>query len=233
LAYVIGVDGCTGGWIAASRRDARAHVRCRRIDTLEELFADTVTPRVVAVDVPIGLLERGARECDVEARRLLGARRGSVFTAPIRPMLAATSQAEASRVRHRLEGKRVSIQTWAIVPKIREVDRLLRGEFIRREIIHEVHPELCFFFLNGKRPMSESKKKAGGRAERVSLLRTWCGEAVARALADREKLGCETDDIVDAFVTLWTAERIQRGEAVSIPPIPSLDVHGLRMEMVA
>jgi predicted RNase H-like nuclease len=200
---------------------------------IAELFTDTLAPNIVAVDVPIGLLERGARDCDVQARRLLGPRRSSVFTAPIRPLLAATSQAEASQIRYRLEGKGVSIQASAIVPKIQEVDRLLRGNPDLREIIREVHPELCFFFLNGERPMSEAKKKPAGRTERVSLLRTWCGEAIDRALAERAKLGCDADDIVDAFVALWTAERIQRAEAISIPTIPPVDAHGLRMEMVA
>jgi predicted RNase H-like nuclease len=233
LGVVVGVDGCSGGWIAASRRAPGADVCCRRVKTLEDLFADRITPAVVAVDVPIGLLERGARECDVAARRLLGSRRSSVFTAPIRPMLAATSQDEASQVRHRIEGKGVSIQAWAIVPKIREVDRLLRSNPTRRKIIREVHPELCFFFLNGERPMSESKKKLSGRAQRLSLLRTWCGEEIDRALAERAMLGCDADDIVDAFVALWTAERIRCAEAVSVPPIPPLDAHGLRMEMVA
>jgi predicted RNase H-like nuclease len=232
MINIVGVDGCSGGWIAASWR-APADICCRRVKTLADLFADTITPVVVAVDVPIGLLERGARECDVAARHLLGPRRSSVFTAPIRPMLDATSQDEASRVRHRIEGKGVSIQAWAIVPKIQEVDGLLRGNPGRREIIREVHPELCFFYLNGERPMSESKKKLAGRAERVSLLRTWCGEAIDRALAERAKLGCEADDIVDAFVALWTAERIQYGIAVSIPLIPTWDMCGLRMEMVA
>ena len=117
-------------------------------------------------------------------------------------MLAARSQAEASQVRRRLEGKGVSIQAWAIVPKIQEVDGLLRGNPNRREIIREVHPELCFFYLNGERPMSESKKKSAGRAERVSLLRTWCGEAIDRALAERASSGCEADDVIDAFVAL-------------------------------
>ena len=233
MIYVVGVDGCSGGWIAASRRATEAAVCCRRIKTLEDLFADTVTPRVVAVDVPIGLLERGARDCDVAARRRLGPRRSSVFTAPLRSMLVATSQEEASRVRHRIEGKRVSIQAWAIVPKILEVDCLLRDNPTRRETIREVHPELSFFFLNGERPMSESKKKPLGRAERVSLLRTWCGEAIDQTLAKRASLQCEADDIVDAFVALWTAERIRRAEAVSVPSIPPLDAHGLRMEMVA
>jgi predicted RNase H-like nuclease len=69
-------------------------------------------PEVVAVDVPIGLPERGSRDCDVEARRLLGVRSSSVFPAPIRAMLAAGSQAEASRIGHGAEGKRVSIQLW-------------------------------------------------------------------------------------------------------------------------
>lgn len=232
LALVVGVDGCPNGWLAVSRRDGRA-VHCQRLASLADLFTDNITPTVVAIDVPIGLLERGARECDIEARRLLGPRRSSVFTAPIRPLLTATSQAEASRIRHQLEGKRVSIQAWAIVAKILAVDRLLRGSPSLREIIREVHPELCFFFLNGKRPMTESKKKAGGRAERVSLLRGWCGEMVDKALAERTKLGCKADDITDAFAALWTAERIQRAEGMSIPSIPPVDAHGLRMEMVA
>jgi predicted RNase H-like nuclease len=233
LAYVIGVDGCAGGWITASRRAGRGEIVCRRIERLEALFTDAVTPGVVAVDVPIGLLARGARLCDVEARRLLGARRSSVFTPPLRSMLGATSQALASRVRRRLEGKGVSIQAWGIVPKIREVDRLLRADPGRCRIVREAHPELCFFVLNGGRPMREPKKTAAGRAERMALLGTWCGAAAARALGDRKALGCQADDIVDALVLLWTAERIQRGEAVTIPAQPPRDACGLRMEMVA
>jgi len=203
------------------------------VETLAELFGEPVLPRVVAVDVPIGLLGRGARDCDVEARRLLGVRRSSVFPAPIRPILTATSQAEASRIRYRVEGKRVSIQTWAIVPKIVEVDRFLRADTMRREIVREVHPEVSFFFLNGERPMSTAKRKADGQAERLSLLRRWFGEAIGHALAERERLGCKADDIVDALVALWTAERIGCGAALSIPVRPPLDVYGLRMEMMA
>jgi predicted RNase H-like nuclease len=47
------------------------------------------------------------------------------------------------------------------------------------------------------------------------------------------ELICAADDIVDAFVALWTAERIERSEAVSIPALPPVDVHSIRMEMVA
>lgn len=232
LGDVIGVDGCAGGWIAAAR-DARAAIRFRHVKALAELVGASIRPRVVAVDVPIGLLGRGARVCDVEARCLLGVRRSSVFPAPIRAMLAATSQADASTIRYRTEGKRVSIQTWAIVPKIAEVDRLLRADEAARGIVREVHPEVSFFFLNGERPMSAAKGKADGQAQRLSLLREWAGEAVVEALARRRELTCKADDIVDALVALWTAERIDGGRAVSIPAQPPRDDYGLRMEMVA
>jgi predicted RNase H-like nuclease len=56
---------------------------------------------------------------------------------------------------------------------------------------------------------------------------------VADALVERAKLGCNADDIVDAFVALWTAERIGCGAAISIPERPPLDSYGLRMEMMA
>lgn len=232
MVDIIGVDGCAGGWIAASR-DPRGAICCRHVNALAELFGNSTRPRVVAVDVPIGLLERGARDCDVEARRLLGVRRSSVFPAPIRPILTATSQADASRIRHRVEGKGVSIQTWAIVPKIVEVDGCLRADEARREIVREVHPEVSFFFLNGERPMSAAKRKADGQAERLSVLRKWAGEAIVDALARRRELDCKADDIVDALVALWTAERIACGTAISVPAEPPLDAYGLRMEMVA
>ena len=229
---MIGVDGCAGGWIAASR-DARGEICCRRINLLADLFGCSLPPRVVAVDVPIGLLSRGARDCDVEARRLLGARRSSVFPAPIRPILAATSHPAASRIRRQVEGRGVSIQTWAIVPKIVEVDCFLRADERRRQVVREVHPEVSFFFLNGERPMSLPKRSAAGREERLSALRTWAGQQIVEALAARAKLRCNTDDIVDSLVALWTAERIASGTAISIPAKPPSDVYGLRMEMMA
>ena len=44
---------------------------------------------------------------------------------------------------------------------------------------------------------------------------------------------CEVDDIIDSLSGLWTAERIQRGEAITLPAIPPVDAKGIRMEMVA
>jgi predicted RNase H-like nuclease len=52
-------------------------------------------------------------------------------------------------------------------------------------------------------------------------------------LTERRRLECHADDILDAFVALWTAERISCGVAISIPAAPPLDAHGLRMGMMA
>lgn len=71
-------------------------IRLQVVASLESLFDD---PALVAavIDVPIGLPEAGPRTCDLEARRLLRApRASSVFPAPLRSMLSAHDQHEAS-----------------------------------------------------------------------------------------------------------------------------------------
>ena len=233
MDYLVGVDGCHAGWIIAEATQGSGHVVCRRINMLDDLFSRKSKPKIVAVDVPIGLPESGARECDLEARRLLGPRRNSVFPAPIRPMLLSSSQEEASKVRRQVEGKGVSIQAFAIIPKIREVDQMLCKNTSRRAIVREVHPEVSFFYMNGGVPMRFPKKNALGREERISLLRTWCGNSIDESLVTHRQLRCKNDDIVDAFAALWTAKRIYHGESVSLPSRPSLDRYGLRMEIIA
>ena len=57
----------------------------------------------------------------------------------------------------------MSVQAWAIVPKIVEVDGFLRADPARAAVVREVHPEGSFFFLNGGRPMSWPKRKAEGQ----------------------------------------------------------------------
>ena len=231
MTYLIGADGCTGGWITAERLDGS--MRWARIERLEVLFERASAPGVLAVDAPIGLLERGSRDCDVAARAVLGPRRSSVFPAPLRPLLATASYAEASRLRREIEGKGLSRQTWGILPKIRELDDLLRSNAAARAVTREVHPELSFLKLSRDRPLGASKRTAEGRAERLALLRGWCGDAVERALADRRALACAADDILDAFAALWSAERIARGVAISLPPEPPRDAVGLPMAISA
>ena len=119
--------------------------------------------------MPIGLAEAyqpGGRACEREARRLLGRpRASSVFATPARPVLAAKTYEEACRLsRASAPGaKAISRQTYGILPKIREIDDLLRSRAELRAIVREVHPEVCFAELAGA-PMRHAKKTSAGKS---------------------------------------------------------------------
>jgi predicted RNase H-like nuclease len=40
------------------------------------------------------------------------------------------------------------------------------------------------------------------------------------------------DDLLDAFAACWSAERVLAGRARTLPAMPPMDEHGLRMEIV-
>lgn len=231
MTALMGVDGCTGGWIAAVDDDSGCSPTCHRFASIDALMKRT--PKVVAIDVPIGLLETGTRGCDTAARQLLGPRRNSVFTAPIRAMLKATSHRHACALRLRVEAKKVSIQAWGIICKVVEIDDALQTHPEWKGCVREVHPEVSFYHLNGNRPLTWPKKRAEGRRERLALLQPSFGDAVNNALEKRRQLGCAADDIIDAFVALWTARRIAGGTAARIPFSPPADSFGIPMEMLA
>src|SRR5581483_732956 len=81
-------------------------------------------PALVAVDIPIGLpsghsTDDGRRRCDGAARALLGPRAVSVFPAPCRPTLSATSYRDACQleISARQGGSGLSRQAYGILPK--------------------------------------------------------------------------------------------------------------------
>ncbi|MCX7013492.1 MAG: DUF429 domain-containing protein [Candidatus Sumerlaeota bacterium] len=233
MTLVCGADGCRRGWVGVSRNLETKETRWAVFPTFLDLVRQKPCPSVVAVDIPIGLLEKGARRCDMEARRLLGpGRASSVFPAPIRCVLAASSYQEASSLRREVEGKGLSVQTWAIVPKIREVDEALRREATIRTCVREVHPEVCFWRMAGQHAIKESKRSRAGQARRRDLLVERFGDVVDRALADRGQLGCVENDVLDAFAALWTAQRIAEGVSEVLPSAPPKDQYGLPMQMV-
>ena len=122
---------------------------------------------VVAIDMPIGLPDTGRRACDLQAKRLLGAAHPRVFLAPPRGVLDCPDHPTAS-ARHRelAGGAGLSIQTWHIVDRMREVD-----DAADDPRLVEVHPELSFAALAGR--VLDRKRTAAGRAERLAALRTW------------------------------------------------------------
>lgn len=233
MTIVRGADGCRQGWVVISKDLGTGALTWRLCADAAALIYGPPRAQVTAMDIPIGLPERGPRACDQAARQMLGRGRGSsVFPAPLRPMLAASSYAEAGQIRFEIEGRRLSVQAWNIMPKISAVDAVLSADPRLQRGVREVHPELSFQML-ARRPLAHGKKTAAGQAERRALLWPVYGARVDQALAGRRALGSAADDVLDAFAALWTAERIAAGTALTIPATPVRDARGLRMEIVA
>jgi predicted RNase H-like nuclease len=230
MTLIAGIDGCRGGWFLVEGDTENATVQGSVCGSFADVLTRIPAPTVIAVDIPIGLHSLGARSCDEAARQLLRPRRSSsVFPAPIRPVLDAATHKAASECRRGVEGKGMSIQAFAITGKVKEVDSALRSAPEHASRVFEVHPEVSFAMLNGAQPLTHAKKRAIGRAERLALLSSHFGDTPQRLIDGRSKGLVAADDVLDALVALWTAQRIVRGTAVSLPPVPERDEVGLPM----
>jgi predicted RNase H-like nuclease len=230
MAFVAGIDGCRGGWIVVtvpSESDSEdVTVEC--VTDLKTVIAGLDSGQLAAagIDIPIGLPAGGPRRCDVEARKLIVPRHNSVFPAPSRSVLGATSYREAlARSRH-IGGKGLSKQTFAILPKIAAVDALMTPE--RQRHLFEVHPEVSFRLL-ADHSMSFHKANAEGRSERLTALRTVFPDIDSQSII--HFVGASPDDILDAFVAAWSARRWLTKTHQQLGG--DTDERGLRMEMIA
>jgi predicted RNase H-like nuclease len=219
----VGIDGCRAGWIAA--------FAFGEVPALERtglcLFYDIrgvvdwhskqpLGPKV-AVDVPMGLPPRvGLRKCDRQARGRLGRRWMCVFEPPDRELFghdfdSARSLVYARRADDPKASFRVLTQQGAhIMKKIAEVDAVLCEQSSQQEWLIEVHPEVSFRELADED--LPRKKFAAGKQRRHELLRG-CFPDIDDRLRSvpwrRRDVGY--DDMLDAYVALWSALRFARG----------------------
>lgn len=230
----IGIDGCKAGWFIVGLEDdgSGAFEILNRVSDVTEYLT---TVEIILLDIPIGLRGKHPDErlCDKQARKVLQPKRGSsVFPAPSRCALECTSYEEASQRNKACTGRGLSKQTFNIIPKIREVDFFLRSEK-RREKVHEMHPEVCFWALNKGQPMTFNKKTTEGYEERVALLSKYypgSRRIIEMALQQHTRAEVARDDIVDALVGAVTARNsnsLQR-----FPENPEIDDEDLPMEIV-
>jgi len=229
---VLGIDGCRGGWVVAVRRPAS--IRLEVYTSLELLWAAHRGAKRAFIDVPIGLPESLPRACDGLARRVLGPRASTLFSVPCRNAVYAGDYFRACDINEECLGRRLSRQSWNLVPKIIEADRLLRGagsEFP----LYESHPELCFAALNEGRPLLSKKRERRGVAERLRLLEAYDPSvplAFRRARAMHGEKQVKDDDLVDALVLAFCAGLSPRQWRV-VPDPPERDGLGLPMRIVS
>ena len=145
-------------------------------------------------------------------------------------MLAATSHAEACDIGARVDGRRLPIQSWHLMERIRELDALLVGDAALRDRLFECHPELCFQALRGA-PLAAGKKSAAGRRARIQLIDGAFGTGCFAEHRARHRTSVADDDLLDALALLWSAERIAAGRARSLPETPVHDGMGLAMRI--
>ena len=140
-AKFVGVDGCKAGWFSVGLRDGG---RCELevFGAFASLVRHFSSAALILVDIPIGLRDSGPaeRQCDKAARRVVGPRRSSVFPVPVRQALNEATWEDANRVNRRIRGKGLPKQTWAIVPKIAEVDSLLTATPSERKRVRKSIP---------------------------------------------------------------------------------------------
>jgi len=224
----VGVDGARHGWLAVWEQDQG--IFSRLYEDPSALCQAHRDAAIIAVDIPIGLSDKGPRVPDVEARRFVGWRRASsIFSAPVRAILDASTQPEASRRHREIDGRGFGAQAFAILPKIRIWDALLVGDAETRARVYEVHPEVSFAALNGSAGLAERKKSREGKILRTTLLcREFGAEKVHALLASCPRRLAATDDVLDALAALWSARRIASGVAHTLPPMPQVDSAGLR-----
>lgn len=214
---VLGVDACKRGWIAIEVEEAVARAYfAEEIQTLMGRAEADGPLAVVAIDMPIGLPDRGYRQADLLARAAVGPLWPSVFMTPVREALLAADHATASAINRELAGQGISAQAFGLRLKLFQVERGVRQTPVR---VVEIHPEVCFARLAGG-PLTTRKSSWAGAELRRALL----ADAGIRLAGDLGGAGAyaAVDDVLDAGAAAWTARRVLSGDAQPVPNPPEI-----------
>jgi predicted RNase H-like nuclease len=218
----LGLDGYSRGWMAVQIDGARRELRV--LGCISELL--TMSFDRAGIDMPIGLPERGLRDCDLEARMMLRPHASRVFTGARRGLWDHASHAAANQALKRRGEAGVSIQLWNLGPKIREIDESITPRLQLR--IREAHPELVFLRLNFGRPLP-SKKTEEGIAERMKLLKRERFTELKQWIAHKPP-GAKADDILDACAVAIAARDFTSGHVLPRNGAQK-DERGLKMQI--
>ncbi|MFT3681425.1 MAG: DUF429 domain-containing protein [Ferruginibacter sp.] len=228
----VGIDGCKFGWVAVSLYDTEV----RLFKNIAEIFKHYNKGYSFLIDIPIGLPGSNCNErtCESLARRMLtGHRKFSVFNVPCREAVYVESFEEANRINKKILSKGLSKQSWAITPKIREVDRWLNKNKELRSILKESHPEIVFHWLNGGRSMAFNKKSSNGLKERIGVLMKYDKriEKIYKDAAKFKKKDVTPDDVADALCLAVAGNKINSTKKQTLPEFTHVDEKGIEMAM--
>ncbi|NCP84708.1 MAG: DUF429 domain-containing protein [Bacteroidetes bacterium] len=204
-----GIDGCKTGWILATfqRNSLGFELNVSRLPTLFDLrnHLDFSNLNTIWIDIPLGLSETEERFCDKQLRKALGKKGASAFATPIKCAVYATTYQEASNLNFEQTGKKISIQSWNICPKIKEADEFLEQNPDLKSFIKESHPE--YLFQSWRPDYFESKKTEIGFIQRLEFLDSYltCSEVVNSFIKMHKRTLFAKDDVTDALALVFAA----------------------------
>ncbi len=207
---VAGADVWKGRWVVVLLEDDRAP-RAFIANTINEAVRALPLAAAIGVDMPIGLPTAGERRpADLEARSFVGPRRNSVFYTPSAELLEKETAADANVLAKAKGWPGLAAQAFALKKQILAVQPLAAVD----DRIWEVHPEVSFAEAHG-RSLEWPKS-------------TWNGINLRKEILEHEGIvlpgnlgtggAADVSDVLDAAIAAWSAGRIARGEALSLPP---------------
>ena len=227
----VGLDGCRYGWVCCQIQDEKISlVLLKHISDITKLNST-----LMFIDIPIGLGDKKVkRTIDVELRKLLSkSRKSSVFTPPIMEVLDVENYKIGNEISKKISGKGISIQSWNISKKIKEVNDFLLTKNSHQCNLFESHPELCFESIN-KKPLIYSKKTDNGIIERLEILNQHISlthKKVADFYGKFKSNMLKKDDIVDAAVLALSAKLWSKNGKCQIMQEISHDSNGIPFQI--
>ena len=229
----VGIDGYIDGWCCCIIHDG---VRIELHKNLTTLFENIGINNLTLIDMPVGLsCKNFERFIDFKLRTYLPKnKKSSVFTAPCREAVLSNDYNSAKKANQIITNRSISIQSWNISKKIKELDRFLISQKKNKLTIKESHPEFCFVNLNNNNPLIHSKKTKDGYNERLSILiRNSEGieMVVKKSIEKFKKEKVKKDDILDSIVLALTSKYWRKNGSRTITQNPEKDEMGIPFEI--
>ena len=229
----VGIDGYINGWCCCIIHDG---VRIELHKNLTTLFENIGINNLTLIDMPVGLSSKNfERFIDFKLRTYLPKnKKSSVFTAPCREAVFSNDYNSAKKANQIITNRSISIQSWNISKKIKELDGFLTSQKKNKLTIKESHPEFCFVNLNNNKPLIHNKKTKEGYIERLSILKRKeksLEPIIEKTLENFKKEKVKKDDILDSIVLALTSKYWQKNGSRTITQNPEKDEMGIPFEI--
>jgi predicted RNase H-like nuclease len=204
LIEAVGVDWAGRRWVVVVLKPDGVVVTTEpAFDGVVDRFSHAAA---IAVDIPIGLpADAPWRRAELEAAKLVPP--STVFPTYPAAVYQRPSHAQAVVLCTERGWPGISRQSYGLWTRMVEVEPYA-------DVVHEVHPEVCFWKMNGEAKLV-SKHTWNGFFERRRLLKRH-GITLPEQLPENARAA----DVLDASAAAWTASRIASNDNQTLPAVP-------------